>query len=839
MKSKWLFLLLWMCVIVRPEAWGQEVKSANTVAEEWIQVSSSSATVLQWFEWIEKSTGIVLSYNPAQMELGDVCRIEHGGKMTVETLVRRILSGYQVKIAVVPPRKLVIHARKIESYDVSGTVSEEDSEERLYGAVVTLEDKDGKQWNTISNGKGIFRLHVPEGTYTLKTSYMGYAPQSQSVRVTRDCFVRTRLKPLLFEIEEVTVESGKRENELGELTPSNLLAFSGGDLFSQIWILPGVTSSLAGQNFMVDGGGYDENQLLLDGVPVFHPGHFSSLLPVFNGDAVKNMVFHKGFFPTPLEGRISSVTEVNLKEGNKKEHVRTLTLDMPAASVMLEGPIIKNKLSYMVGARRSWLDFFDSLLSEENRLNHSTYDYNAKLSYNFSPVTTLNFLAYGAPDDYHLPLQENGENVSVLRWDNQAYQLSFATQKGRLGNSTAVFYSAHTNRAYMGEIKEDTDGYVHSGIKSLNVATDFSYSLENLYHARWGVKYAYEVYDLVSQGEEMRVRHEPVNQVSVYYDNLLRISPEFSVQVGVHGVAYCPQHHRSYYSIQPRLSVKYFPSERNLLYLNFSKMEQFYHFLRFDSFSLPTDFRMPSIDGFKPRSSEHYEMGWKHFMDSGQCEVSVYYKTRRNVLALRPDTWVEDEGWQKYLMVGNGDSYGVKGYLYQRWNRWSLQLSYAYSRSREWFGELPEKGKVPSLYDVPHQLGGALSYQLTTHSSFSVGGMLRSGKVRFLNEDYEPLPVEDFREKREPLNYRVDVGYSYRKSFGEKLLLLRLGVYNVVGNPSEEDILSFIPCTGEEIVCRTEASASNFKEELLRYSLFFVRIFKRDCLFLQHLLMRQ
>lgn len=146
---------------------------------------------------------------------------------------------------------------------------------------------------------------------------------------------------------------------------------------------------------------------------------------------------------------------------------------------------------------------------------------------------------------------------------------------------------------------------------------------------------------------------------------------------------------------------------------------------------------------------------------------------------------------------------------------------------------------MPSLYDVPHQLGGALSYQLTTRSSFSVGGMLRSGKVRFLNEDYEPLSVDDFREKREPLNYRVDVGYSYRKSFGEKLLLLRLGVYNVVGNPSEGDILSFIPCTGEEIVCRTEASASNFKEELLRYSLFFVRIFKRDCLFLQHLLMRQ
>ena len=115
---------------------------------------------------------------------------------------------------------------------------------------MTLEDKDGKQWNTIFEWKRNF----PSGMYPkehtqLKTSYMGYTPQVQSVRVTRDCFIRTRMKPLLFEIEEITVESGKRENELGELTPSNLLAFSGGDLFSQIWILPGVTSSFGRTEF--------------------------------------------------------------------------------------------------------------------------------------------------------------------------------------------------------------------------------------------------------------------------------------------------------------------------------------------------------------------------------------------------------------------------------------------------------------------------------------------------------------------------------------------------------------------------------------------------------------
>lgn len=316
------------------------------------------------------------------------------------------------------------------------------------------------------------------------------------------------------------------------------------------------------------------------------------------------------------------------------------------------------------------------------------------------------------------------------------------------------------------------------------MTTDFSYSLENLFQARWGAKYTYEVYDLATMGAKLLVRHEPVSQVSLYYDNLLRISPNFSVQVGVHGVGYLPQHHRSYYSIQPRLSVKYFLCEKDLLYLNFSKMEQFYHYLRFDNLSLPTDFRMPSIDGFKPRPSEHYEVGWKHFLEDGQVEVSVYYKTRRNVLALRPDAWIEDNQWQQYLMVGRGDSYGVKGYFYKNWKHWNLQLSYAYTRSREWFKELPEKGKMPSLYDIPHQLGGAVSYRVNTHSSFSVGGMLRSGKVTQLDDFFDPLSFEDFRGKRNPLNYRVDVGYSYRKSFGEKLLLLRLGIYNVVGNPS-------------------------------------------------------
>ena len=619
-------------------------------------MTASSATVLQWFGYIERQLDLTLSYNPSLIDLHKTCRISASGQMTVSQLLALVLEGYRFRTTFIPPRKLAIQIHRPQTYCLSGSVAEEGSGERLYGAVVVLDDgKEGK-WHALTDADGRFRLYLPEGYYRMNISYMGYQPYTQPVRVDRDRTLRPALTPQLFEIAEVTVKSYKNGGELGELTPSNLLSFSGNDLFSQIWILPGVTGLPTGCNFQVDGGSSDENQLLLDGVPVYHPGHINSLLPVFNGDAVRSMVFHKGFFPTRLEGRLSSVTKVNLKEGNLQEHVRTLTLDMPAAGITLEGPILKDKLSYLVSARRSWLDFFDNLLSEDSRMNHSTYDYNAKLSYHLSPSSTLRLMA----------------------------------------------------------------------------------------------------------------------------------------QVGVHFVGYLPRHHRSYYSIQPRFSLKYQPAEKELLYLHFSRMEQFYHNLRFDYLSLPTDFRMPSIDGFRPRSSEHYEVGWKHFLENGQLDVSAYYKTRRHVVALSPDTSIEDARRDQYIMTGNGDSYGAKAYFYNTWKRWTLQLSYAYTRSREWFPRLEDRGKLPSLYDIPHQLGAALSCQIGRHSSLSLGGTVRSGRIIELDEFLDPLPANRFRTERERTRYRLDAGYSFRKDVGaDKLLLLRLGLYNIVGNPSEEEVLSY------------------------------------------------
>lgn len=363
---------------------------------------------------------------------------------------------------------------------------------------------------------------------------------------------------------------------------------------------------------MVDGGSYDENIILLDGVPVFHPGHVNALLPQFNGDVIKNIVFHKGFFPTRLEGGLSSVTEFNLKDGNKNRHTRTFSIDMPAASLTLEGPIIKNKLSYLVSVRRSWMDFFDELLSAENRLNHYSFDYTAKLSYYVSETSSLKFFAYNTFDEFRFPLYTE-EAIPIVKWNNQIYKATYNGIWGKLGNTTSAYYSSHMSRAnadvlgfgisddsFGDEMDSDsgwednwseegwdedsfnqieyntTDNEISNGIKTINFNTEFTYSPENIYSTRWGFKYSHEMYEMTAFGGNIKKQNETINQYSLYYDNYIRVTNNLTTRVGVHFIAYDPVNFRNYYSIQPRFALNFTPGKNDMFYLNFSKMEQFY-----------------------------------------------------------------------------------------------------------------------------------------------------------------------------------------------------------------------------------------------------------------------
>ncbi|MCR5076623.1 MAG: TonB-dependent receptor [Prevotella sp.] len=788
-------------------------KGQTEVAEEVIRVEASSATVRTWFGLIEREGRLVLSYNPSLIDMDERVAITVPGRMRVGQLLAILLRGYDYRLIPMPGRKILIQVhssrpptvspvqkkpvRQSEAeqetvYDLAGTVSEDGSGERLLGATITVSDRKGEHHYAVTDHNGFFNVNVPAGECQLRVSYIGYAPSEQVLAVTADRMLEVSLTPIPFQIKAVSVQRRKSREELDEVAPSNMIAFSNADLFSQIHILPGVAASSANMDINVAGGSADENLFLLDGFPVYNPGHINSMLSLFNGDALKSVSFYNGFIPTQFEGRLSSVTDVRLRDGNKQQFVNTLSLDMPSASAVFEGPVLRNRLSYLVGGRCSWLDFFDSFTSEDNRLNHSFHDFNAKLSYNLDSVTSVSLSAYNSADDYHMP--DDDRSQSMLHWNNQLYALHFSTLiSPKVSNATSLAYSIHATRANPYDYGYDSVSTLRSSIRSLFVNTEFTYSPGQLYTMRWGMKGTLEKYELAAFGLNLQNTWEPIKQLSLFYDNRIRVAHWLFAQVGVNYVRYIPTHSPICNSIQPRLSLKAAWGNSDLFHLSLSRMEQFFHHVRLTDLVTPFDFTMPSIEGFKPSTATHLELGWKHFTRNGVLELSAYYKYRTNVLALRPDVYVEDSQWAKYIMAGNGDSRGVSLYYRDRWWHLSWQLSYTLSKSREWFPELTSVGKLPSLYDFPHVLNGALSLDIGRTSLLTLGGNLHSGKVLFDSVDYEEEadPLLSFRNHREPLRYRIDASYTFHKEFRRSRLLLRVGLYNILGNPSEDELFYY------------------------------------------------
>lgn len=777
-------------ILFAVSAAGQPAQLKN-MAEERILVAFSSASVQQWFALIEQQ-GVILSYNPSVIDITETREVLPGEKR-IGKLLEEILSDYNLKLIVAAGNKIIVQAVKKKKYDLSGMLREKESAEKLYGAAVTFRDQNNTATVIVSDNDGRFSVRLPEGEYAMEATYIGYRKFSRLIRIDRNQFLTAEMEPVSFEIREVTVEPQSGTNDLGETAPSNMLSFNSSDIFAQVRILPGVIGASANGDLQVNGGSPDENLILLDGIPVYHTNHLNSMLPSFNGDAIKSVAFHKSFFPTQFEGRLSSVTDIRLKDGNKNDHSQTLSLDMPAASAMLEGPLVRNKISYMVSGRRSWLDFFDNMLSAENRLNHSFYDFNVKLSYDINDRTNLQAILYNAHDTYFAPVGEY-EKKPILKWDNSLYALRLNTVLGnKLFYTTTIAGTSYSNSAVSEQLGLEGAGFLTTGIRELTLTSEFTYNVENIYRAIWGVKGSFEQFNIAGFGNYTDNRRQSISQVSAFYDNRIRINDKLFSQIGINFIAYLPRRHESYYSIQPRFSLKYSIDERNLIYAGFSRMAQFYHYLRMDFFSLPTDFRMPSIAGYKPRTSNHFEAGWKYFLEKGLIEVSTFYKERQNTISLRPGAYPWDDDWQEYIMVGHGKSYGLKAYMHNEWHRFSWQLSYAYIRSLETFPELHKEGWLPALSDIPHSFNAAVSYRLTHRTTLSTGGTLRSGRLLGNADDIEILPAESFRKIRKPFNYRLDASYSYMRELKKPAakILLRVGLYNIIGNPSYEELIDF------------------------------------------------
>ena len=783
MRIKLLLSLLTVCSLcVKAQTY------PGMAADESITISKdSTATVLGWFNVLERK-GKILSYSPSDINLKEKIKINRQN-LGIREFLDKVLYRYDHDVNSVSGNKILIRIKGIRNFMLKGHVSDIETGEDLDGCTIVLKSRDGNAFTAGTDNRGLFRISLPTGSYSISTSYIGFNKNRQHIVLNRDLFAEIKMSQTAIPIQEVVVRTSPLSDELNHKGSHNIISVSSSDPFAQINSLPGISGTSVNGDLHVNGGQSDENLILLDGIPIYHSQHNNSLLAQFNGDAVQKVSFYDSFIPARYEGRLSSVTDVRIKGGDAYRHNQYLSLDLPSASAAFDGPVIKDRFTYMLSGRHSWLDFMENLFSDNPELNRSFWDITGKLVYGISDKTSLQALVYRSEDSFNDSI--NGyKNEKVLQWGSGIYSLSLNTA-GRFTNVSTFAYSEYKNRIFAPMIDIPSNFHINEGMNKYIVKSDFGTSLDGYVDLSWGIKFSHERFNLLASKDTVENNHQHISQISAYLNTRIRITRNVNAGVALNFVSYLPEGHRNFFSLQPRFTLRYVHDDKNLFSFDFSRMEQFYHNICLGEIPIPTDLRMPSINGFAPSSSLHCELGWKHIEKSWRFSISTFYKRRFDILGVRYDIDMEQDGWHRFIMDGDGCSYGIKLHALGSWDRWMFNMSYTFSRSYEWFGEYDSDRKNPTLHDLPHIFNYAASYKINDKSLITLGGYIKSGMLENIFSDYDSYSGLIDRRERRKFNYRADMNFSSSKSLNNRgvTLFYKLGLYNIIGRPKENEII--------------------------------------------------
>jgi len=636
-----------------------------------------------------------------------------------------------------------------QKFTISGYVSDEASGEKLIGANVY----DARTLNgTSTNTYGFFSLTLPKDSVRLVISYIGYKPFTRVIYLDHDINLNVELSSTI-ELEEVVV-SGERTERIEENTQMSavklpakqiklLPALMGEvDVLKAIQLLPGVQSGNEGSSGLyVRGGSPDQNLILLDGVPVYNVTHLFGFFSVFNADAINNVQLIKGGFPARYGGRLSSVLEINMKEGNQKELHGSGSVGIIASRLTVEGPIVPDKASFIVSARRTYIDllvqpFLRKEFPDGGGVGYYFYDLNGKVNYTLSDKDRMYLSAYNGLDRFYFK--------DVYKETNPFYK---STTSGRLqwGNMTGVLRWNHkfTNKLFsnltvnyskyqfeVGAKDEtiqqiglmyDTSSYnlrYFSGIRDWSTRVDFDFLPAPNHFIKFGAGATYHTFrpgavqfqlgQTGSQGIDTTFSpgETRAKEIDVYAEDDVKLGSRLKANGGIHGSAFLVNG-KSYYSLQPRLSMRFLLTESLSLKASYARMAQYIHLLTNSGVGLPTDLWVPATERVPPENSWQVAAGLARSFPHGiEASAEGYYKVMNGIIEYKEGaSFVSLEGtWEDRVATGRGWAYGAEFFLQKKTGATTGWVGYTLSWSNRQFDLLNFGKPFPYKYDRRHDV---------------------------------------------------------------------------------------------------------------------------------------
>ena len=795
---------------------------------------------------IEEQTVCSFFYNPDELA-NEKTYSFNNENLEIRTVLNRLFPNEEIKIKTRGSQIILVKNKSIkqpkvlnESFTMSGYIMDEESSETLIGATVYCA---ALGIGTVSNEYGFYSLTMPKGEYELTFSYVGYATKTENVILNKNL----ELSPLLSlgnKLAEVVVEadaSTYRHSETKmssntismEKIKSMPVLMGERDVLKVIQLLPGVQSGSEGTTGLyVRGGGPDQNLMLLDGIPVYNASHLLGFMSTFNGDAIKSVELIKGGFPARYGGRLSSIIDVRMKEGNMKKIKGDFTIGLISGRFNLEGPIVKDKTSFSFSGRRTWLDLFAtpaqkisnrSLTATEpkNLTKYNLYDINAKINHKFSDKSRFYLSTYMGNDRLAIKftdptLVEDG----AMDWGNRLFSARWNYQfSPKLFSNTTVYLSTYDFNfdndllEFAGTPNEYREIYSsNSNIRDYGAKLDFNYIPHPKHYIRTGIKYGNLDFTPTTSEAKLKEGQEPETiiqnkspkvsgvEMNAYIEDDMVINDHIKLNAGVHIANFAVQK-SNYLSLQPRVAISFLINDRSSLKFSATKMTQFLHLLASPGLGLPTDLWVSSTDKIKPENSIQYGVAYTKSLGKGfELTLEGFYKDMDNLLEYRSgyNFFSNSKDWEDKVEVGDGVSYGGEILLEKTTGKTTGWIGYTLSKSDREFPNINFGKSFPYKYDRRHDIGLVVIHKQSEKVDFGLVWVYGTGNTYTLGTtNYNGIGIDNSspqdqafvtlgttnhiegrNNQRMPAYHRLDLSVNLHKEKKRGTRTWSFGVYN-------------------------------------------------------------
>lgn len=709
---------------------------------------------------------------------------------------------------------------------ISGTIKDEVTGETLIGATVRI--KELPQSGTTTNSYGFYSLPAPEGGYTLLFTYVGYKTISRPLALHQSQIINISLRSK-SDLNEVTINADKPNNnqvaspqmgleKINMAQINNVPVLLGEkDILKTISLLPGVKSAGEGNTgFYVRGGASDQNLILLDEATVYNASHLFGFFSTFNSDAIKDVSLYKGGMPAEYGGRLSSVLDIKMNEGNNKDFTVQGGLGLIASRIKVEGPIVKDKGSFMVSARRTYIDLFLKA-SSDSTLKGSTiyfYDINAKANYHFNDKNAVYLSGYFGKDVLGL------KNTFGTNWGNSTGTIRFNHLfSNRLFSNTSLVYS---NYNYVVQSFSSTDNFkVTSKINDLNLKEDLQYFVGNNHTLKFGLNILHHDIspgDITStasfnnKSTEQRYGFENAGYISDEWKASEKLTLLYGLRLsgfflsgpgtfktyGMEGNTLTSdtytsgQSVKNYFNLEPRFSASYILNDENSIKASYNRNTQNIHLLTNSTSSSPTDLYVMSSNNIKPEIADQVSTGYfKNFKDNlFEFSAEVYYKWLQNQIDYKDGAQLlVNQDVESDLTYGSGRAYGLELFLKKKYGRFNGWIGYTLSRTERKFDAINNGNYYPARQDRTHDVSVVGIFKLNSRWTFSGAFVYGTGNaITYPTGKYNigGLTTFSYSERngyREPSSNRLDIGATLEgKEHTKYHSSWTFGVYNVYGH---------------------------------------------------------